>query len=72
MKLGFVALGIGLIVIIAVAVVIFIRVIKNPKVQQILLKIRNFLFWNFLIKYFQVAYLDFNFSSLNIISDPSI
>lgn len=52
MKLGLVALSIGLILVIALLVVIFIKIIKNPRVKQILLKIKNFLFWNFLIRYF--------------------
>ncbi len=41
--------------------------IKNKKVLLLLLKAKDFLFWNFLIRYFQVSFITFNYKSLNSI-----
>jgi len=40
---------------------------KFPKVHLWFLKIKDMIFWNFLIRYFQVAFISFNYGALNIV-----
>ena len=39
---------------------------RHPKVVPLVQKVKEFLFWNFLIRYFQASYLNFNFTALHI------
>jgi uncharacterized membrane protein YozB (DUF420 family) len=40
---------------------------KVPRVHDFLLKIKNTLFWNFLIRYFQASFIGFNFAALIVV-----
>jgi hypothetical protein len=50
----------------AVVVVLFIlkKFIKNERVHRILRRIMRYILWNFVIRYFQSVYLEFNYASI--------
>ena len=45
---------------------------RYPKVVATVQKVKDFLFWNFLIRYFQASFLNFNFSALITIFNYSM
>ena len=59
------AIGILLIVIFLLIVIAITR--KSPKVFQFFTRIRDIIFWNFLIRYFQASFIGFNFAALTVI-----
>lgn len=50
----------------AVVMVLFIlkKYIRNERVHRILRKIMRYILWNFVIRYFQSVYLEFNYASI--------
>jgi hypothetical protein len=40
---------------------------KSPKTHQLFLKIKNTIFWNFLIRYFQASFIGFNIAALIVV-----
>ena len=43
---------------------------KIPQVHDYIIKIKNSIFWNFLIRYFQASFIGFNFAALTIVQKP--
>ena len=56
------AIVIAIVVIICAVAIIITR--NCYKVQSLLLRIRDAIFWNFLIRYFQASFIGFNFAAL--------
>jgi len=71
-SLGGVSLAIIGIVLLILLLVVLRFACRHPKVVAIVQKVKNFLFWNFLIRYFQASYLNFNFSALYSVFNPSL
>jgi hypothetical protein len=72
-SLGGISILAGLVILIAAVVAIAYKFSSHPKIKPLLLKIKLFFFWNFLIRYFQVAYIDLQFNALvQIFSGPTI
>ena len=40
---------------------------KIPRVHDFFMKIKNTIFWNFLIRYFQASFIGFNFAALTVV-----
>ncbi len=40
---------------------------KSPKARQLFTKIKNMIFWNFLIRYFQASFIGFNIAALIVV-----
>ena len=40
---------------------------KSPKAHQLFLKIKNTIFWNFLIRYFQASFIGFNIAAMIVV-----
>jgi len=40
---------------------------KSPKVYEFFMKIKETIFWNFLIRYFQASFIGFNFAALTVV-----
>ena len=71
-SLGGVSLAIIGIVLLILLLVVLKFACRHPKVVAIVQKVKEFLFWNFLIRYFQASYLNFNFSAFNLIFNPTL
>lgn len=63
-SLGGVAIAIFIVALVIVTLLIARCLVKNKKVLLFLLKVKDFLFWNFLIRYFQASYINFNFAAV--------
>jgi hypothetical protein len=48
----------------------FYKFNKIQKVKEVLKKVIDFFFWNFLIRYFQVSFINFNYAALVSIQNP--
>lgn len=44
----------------------------SPRVYEFFLKIKQTIFWNFLIRYFQAAFIGFNFAALMNVTKPGV
>ncbi len=64
---GVAVAAIGIVLFIIVCGIAICLTKKSPKVQQFFLKIKNTIFWNFLIRYFQASFIGFNFAALIIV-----
>ncbi len=57
-------------VILLIVIVLLVAIVisrKSPKVLQFFTKIRNTIFWNFIIRYFQASFIGFNFAALTVV-----
>lgn len=61
--------AIGIILFLAVFGVAVLVSKNSPQVQALFIRIKNFIFWNFLIRYFQAAFIGFNFAALKVIQN---
>lgn len=66
---GIAVAGIGLVILILVIGLSILISRKNPKVNQFFIKVKNMIFWNFLIRYFQVSFIGMNYQALLAISE---
>ena len=66
--------GIALIIVVfllIIVVIVFLRKFnKIQKLKEFIKKVMEFFFWNFLIRYFQVAFINFNNAALTSIQNP--
>ena len=63
------AIGI-LIVVLVIGVSIFLSR-RSPKVHEFFMSIKNTIFWNFLIRYFQASFIGFNVAALTVVQKSS-
>ena len=63
-SLGILSLAIFGIIILVLLLITARFTCRHPKVVQLVQKAKDFLFWNFLIRYFQASYLNFNHAAL--------
>jgi hypothetical protein len=70
LKLSGVSLAILIILVLAVAVLLIRKFNLSEKLKNFADKVIRFVFWNFLIRYFQVAFLNLNFASLTSVLVP--
>ena len=59
------AIGILIVVLVISLSIVISR--KSPKVHEFFLRIKNIIFWNFLIRYFQASFIGFNFAALTVV-----
>ena len=67
-RLDMVALsGIGILLVVFMFSIAMIISRVSPAAHDLFLRIKNFIFWNFLIRYFQVSFIGLNFASLSLL-----
>lgn len=71
-NLGGIALAMIGIVLLLLFLVVARCLCSHPRVKKQLFRLKNFLFWNFLIRYFQASFININFAALNVISNKNI
>ncbi len=59
--------AVGILVLLAVVGLAVFISRKSPKVNAFFTGIKNTLFWNFLIRYFQASFIGFNFAALTVV-----
>ena len=57
----------GILIVISVLGLAVLITRKSPKARELLMKIKNTIFWNFLIRYFQASFIGFNFAALSAV-----
>jgi len=43
---------------------VLIRGVKHPKIRSLIQKVKTFFIWNFCIRYFQVTYINLQFTAV--------
>lgn len=64
---GLAIAGIGILIIIVVIGFLILISRKCPKLLLFFTKIKNIIFWNFLIRYFQASFIGMNYSAITVI-----
>ena len=64
------AIGIALVVLIIILAVIITR--SSPRAYDFFSQVKQTIFWNFLIRYFQASFIGFNFTALVIVIKPNV
>ncbi len=59
--------AIGILLSLLLLAIVLLITKKSPKVQIFFMKIKNTIFWNFLIRYFQASFIGFNFAALTVV-----
>jgi hypothetical protein len=66
-KLSGISLAIFIILMLIVAILVIRKFKLSEKLKNVANKVFQFIFWNFLIRYIQVAFINMNYSSLTTV-----
>ena len=66
-KLSGISLAIFIVLVLIVVILVIRKFNLSEKLKNVVNKVFTFIFWNFLIRYLQVAFINMNYSSLTIV-----